>query len=144
MSNKTQLQTNNTNLASYTDRVSALIDVANSLPEAGGSGGGSVETCNVNITFTKVHAPVYPKFVQMIYTHLADGKIESVYKINTEVYTSFSLDNIICGSFIWMYLSDCAVVKTDNCEKFTPSDNVDVYVHITASNGETAYIMVES
>ena len=36
MSNKTILQTNNTNLASYTDRVTALISKANSLPEAGG------------------------------------------------------------------------------------------------------------
>lgn len=40
MSNKTILQTNNTNLASYTDRVTALINTANSLPEAGG---GSTE-----------------------------------------------------------------------------------------------------
>ena len=76
MSNKTILQTNNTNLASYTDRVNALITKANNLPEAGGSveditseittqdtlltelenilankaaGEGSVETCTVNI-----------------------------------------------------------------------------------------------
>lgn len=45
MSNKTRLQTNNTNLQ-------ALIDKANSLPDAdsgGGSGGGSVETCTVRI-----------------------------------------------------------------------------------------------
>ena len=35
MSNKTQLQTNNINLASYTDRVNALVEVANGLPEAG-------------------------------------------------------------------------------------------------------------
>lgn len=52
MSNKTTLQTNNTNLASYTDRVAAMINVANALPEAGsgentGGGGsdGNVETC---------------------------------------------------------------------------------------------------
>jgi hypothetical protein len=40
MSNKIRLQTNNTNLQ-------ALIDKANTLPDAGGSGGGSVETCTV-------------------------------------------------------------------------------------------------
>ena len=39
MSNKLRLQTNNTNLQ-------ALIDKANALPDAGGSG-GSVETCTV-------------------------------------------------------------------------------------------------
>lgn len=40
MSNKTRLQTNNTNLQ-------ALIDKANALPDAEGSGGGSIETCEV-------------------------------------------------------------------------------------------------
>lgn len=45
MSNKTQLQTNNTNLASYTDRVTALITKASSLPDAGsGSGSEDLET----------------------------------------------------------------------------------------------------
>ena len=44
MSNKTRLQTNNTNLQ-------ALIDKANALPEAG-SGGGGVETCTVTLTVT--------------------------------------------------------------------------------------------
>jgi hypothetical protein len=43
MSNKTRLQTNNTNLQ-------ALIDKANSLPDAGGSGGGgSIETCTLTL-----------------------------------------------------------------------------------------------
>ena len=43
MSNKTRLQTNNTNLQ-------ALINKANSLPDAGSGGsGGSVETCTVTI-----------------------------------------------------------------------------------------------
>ena len=58
MSNKTQLQTNNTNLASYTDRVTALIDVANGLPEAGGSS-GSVETCNVEVILNIAGCSVY-------------------------------------------------------------------------------------
>ena len=49
MSNKTTLQTNNTNLASYSDRVAALINIANSLPEAG-SGGASIETCTVTFS----------------------------------------------------------------------------------------------
>ena len=44
MSNKTQLQTNNTALASLTDRVLAAKDTAAALPDAGG---GSVETCTV-------------------------------------------------------------------------------------------------
>lgn len=53
MSNKTRLQTNNTNLQT-------LINKANSLPEAGGSGGGgSVEMCTVTIV---VNAPNFNDF----------------------------------------------------------------------------------
>lgn len=50
MSNKTQLQTNNTALDALITRVNAAKDTAASLPEASGGGGGSVETCNVDIT----------------------------------------------------------------------------------------------
>lgn len=42
MSNKIQLQTNNTSLDGYITRINAAKDVAANLPEAGGSG-GSVE-----------------------------------------------------------------------------------------------------
>jgi hypothetical protein len=50
MSNKTQLQTNNTALDGYIARINAAKEVAASLPEAGGSGGGgSIETCTVTI-----------------------------------------------------------------------------------------------
>ena len=48
MSNKTQLQTNNTALDALITRVNAAKDTAASLPDAG-SGGGNVETCEVNL-----------------------------------------------------------------------------------------------
>ena len=48
MSNKTRLQTNNTNLQ-------ALIDKANALPDAGSGGGASVETCTVTISGNYSH-----------------------------------------------------------------------------------------
>lgn len=47
MSNKTQLQTNNTALDALITRVNAAKDVAASLPDAGGGSGGNVETCTV-------------------------------------------------------------------------------------------------
>lgn len=47
MSNKTQLQTNNTALDALITRVNAAKDTAASLPEAGGSGGA--ETCTVTM-----------------------------------------------------------------------------------------------
>ena len=58
MSNKSRLQTNNTNLQ-------ALIDKANALPDAGGSGGGSVETCTITVMLDSP-APTFP---QIIYTN---------------------------------------------------------------------------
>lgn len=51
MSNKTQLQTNNTALDGYITRINAAKEVAVGLPEAGGSGGGSVETYSGKISF---------------------------------------------------------------------------------------------
>lgn len=51
MSNKTQLQTNNSALDALIVRVNAAKDTAASLPEASGSSGSgeSVETCNVQL-----------------------------------------------------------------------------------------------
>lgn len=51
MSNKTQLQTNNTALDGYIARINTAKEVAAGLPDAGGGsgGGGSVETCTLTI-----------------------------------------------------------------------------------------------
>lgn len=49
MSNKITLQTNNTNLASYTDRVTALISVANNLPAAGSGDGSQIYTGTISL-----------------------------------------------------------------------------------------------
>ena len=55
MSNKFQLQTNNTNLDALITRVNAAKDTAASLPEAGGGSGGAIETCTLEIL---ANAPV--------------------------------------------------------------------------------------
>jgi hypothetical protein len=49
MSNKTQLEANNVALDGYIARINAAKEIAAGLPEAGGSGGGSVETCTGTI-----------------------------------------------------------------------------------------------
>lgn len=55
MSNKTQLQTNNTNLDALITRVNAAKDTAASLPDAGnGSGSGNIETCTVTLTVPNI------------------------------------------------------------------------------------------
>lgn len=48
MSNKTQLQANNTILDNYISRINAAKDVAAGLPEAG-AGGGTIESCTITI-----------------------------------------------------------------------------------------------
>lgn len=77
MSNKTRLQTNNTNLQ-------ALIDKANALPDAGGSGGGAtVEICNGEII---VDAPNMTDF--------------TVYAVNENLQVSIiTLDAMTGGTF---------------------------------------------
>ena len=87
MSNKTRLQTNNTNLQ-------ALIDKANALPEAGsGTGGGSVETCTVTID-----NEIYYCSWGLFYSCLIDGKVELV-ATNLE-FESKILENVIKNSYI--------------------------------------------
>lgn len=94
MSNKTQLQTNNTNLASYTDRVNALIDMANSLPEAGGSGGGAVETCTVTFLETEGQE------IRVYYmTYENDSIQEKVYNESSTDRNYFSI-NVLKNSFL--------------------------------------------
>lgn len=53
MSNKTQLQTNNTNLQSLIDRVNAAKNTAASLPEAG-DGGGAIPIITLPVGATEI------------------------------------------------------------------------------------------
>lgn len=91
MSNKTRLQTNNTNLQ-------ALIDKANALPEAG-SGGGSVETCTVTVTFTGGN----PDNIWISGVQFADDNIQPftfIHYVNDdeEFVSPFSIFNIVKDS----------------------------------------------
>jgi hypothetical protein len=100
MSNKTQLQTNNTNLDALISRVNAAKDTAASLPEAGsgGSGGGSIETCTItfdNISWgcpiVIVSAMVVENGIYQTYTNFSDT--------GNQLYT-ITIPNVVCGSEI--------------------------------------------
>lgn len=55
MSNKTQLQTNNTALDGYIARINVAKEIAASLPEAGGSGGGTISVTVYNNSVSPVY-----------------------------------------------------------------------------------------
>ena len=98
MSNKSRLQTNNTNLQ-------ALINKANALPEAGGGGsGGSVNTCTVTVLYPEPIVPVTP---YVFYTN-SNMEVVSEYFTNTLTLTvakgtillglgGSSMDNVVSG-----------------------------------------------
>ena len=68
MSYNEELQSNNIDLQ-------GILDTVNALPDAGGSGGGSVETCNVAFRMAGVTASVGDVY----YTGLSDGVPEVQY-----------------------------------------------------------------
>ena len=96
MSNKTRLQTNNTNLQ-------ALITKANTLPDAGGgSSGGSVETCTVKILNNITS--LGHKIGGLGYSYLDDaGNISATYSGNNNTQTEIILENVICGSLLYLF-----------------------------------------
>ena len=103
MSNKSRLQTNNTNLQ-------ALIDKANALPDAGGSGGASVETCTVTITTDRA---------VLLYgvTRYVDG-ILMCESDRGYGETEFTFDNVVKGSCLTVVFLglDASSLTVTNCE----------------------------
>ena len=86
MSNKTRLQTNNTNLQ-------ALIDKANALPDAGSSGGGSVETCTVNILSTTEST-----IIGTVVNNNGELETSIVTATGFNYFHSGTMEDILCGS----------------------------------------------
>ena len=92
MSNKTRLQTNNTNLQT-------LIDKANALPDAGSGSGGSVETCTVIFTcFDSIEGYAYTAYENNEIT--AKGELNHSVGTNP---TSMTFSNVVCGSAIYVF-----------------------------------------
>lgn len=107
MSNKTQLQTNNTALDALITRVNAAKDTAASLPEAGG-GGGSVETCTVTIT-TLMGGSIAEVFI----TQCVNGIISTLSK-NTIGEKTTTIENVVCNSVISFYTSISAIIPNSS------------------------------
>lgn len=100
MSNKTQLQTNNSSLDALIARVNAAKETAASLPDAGSGSGGSVETCTV--TFTIKRFGGISGVFDIVYTTYENGTVSSRCDriTSNKIYTEFSLSNVVCSSSI--------------------------------------------
>lgn len=104
MSNKTQLQNNNTALDGYIARINAAKDTAASLPDAGGGESGSnIQTCTVSITDNNAN-----RFdaTEIIYSVLNEsGQIETKQAI---IWTTSActFNNVVSGSCIVCTLVD--------------------------------------
>lgn len=83
-------------VAEYTSLNTELEAVINSLPEAGGSGGGSFDTCTVKITCSTSN--IYGYF----YTKVVDGNYSMGYLANDTFQSALdvTLTDVLCGGFI--------------------------------------------
>jgi hypothetical protein len=129
MSNKLRLQTNNTNLQE-------LINKANALPDAGGgSGGGSVETCNLTVRCGAL--------ATIIYNTVDDsGKITSSY-MNAPVANGIVG---VCGTAVTIIYNNMATGNflhmLSNAELVTQT-TYSITFKLTAGANETAAITMD-
>lgn len=129
MSNKTTLQNNNALISQNNTDLQTLINAANALPDAGGSGGGSVETCTVTVDNMDCQN------MQMVATLVIDG-IETIYTTegdhNAHNYPPITLNNVKCGSAIVVEIPGSIVAL---CDVFIEADYDDAVVKMyTSSN----------
>lgn len=98
MSNKQQLQTNNTNLDALITRVNAAKDAAASLPDA--CDGREIETCTVTFNNTSLSdGDCYVRY-------LAYVAVENGIEYNRDIYltdlvSDYTIQNVKCGSLIF-------------------------------------------
>ena len=134
MSNKTRLQTNNTNLQS-------LIDKANALPEAGSGGGSaSVDTCRVTIISNGVGGALFNSFYYTCYSNSELTSQMSYYRTDNTT----ARDEVVKGSIIAFTGATNLIsitcnggsvlyCKADHCAVFINQDAPDEII-ITLSN----------
>jgi hypothetical protein len=105
MSNKTQLQTNNTALDALITRVNAAKEVAASLPEAGS--GGDVETCTVTLNYQRLSLGA------VVYT-TPDGA-GYMNSFNNSTTGSLTIENIVKNS-AFVVFAICALPYINTTE----------------------------
>jgi hypothetical protein len=111
----------------YTSLNAELEAVINSLPEAGGGGGGSVETCTVEITADDGYVNRY------IATVFQNGEYDCAYSAASALLpTPISIPNVVCGTFVFVESTyGLSGFTCTNCEFFRYGSNSG-YFKITA------------
>lgn len=108
MSNKTQLQTNNTKIDELTSLAATMKDKAAALPDAGS--GGSVETCTVEIVCQD------GAYLTDVATNIVlDGVITPYFfaffeSVNNEKITSLTIENVLCGSSLLVGIGGISII----------------------------------
>lgn len=121
------LQTNNSSLEE-------IITQLNNMPDAGSSGGGSVETCTVNLSTSDGYISEY------IYDHIVDGKINSTRVVTTDSSTvSVTLNDVVCGTFLFVRWTSNSI-SVQQQYGLENIGNGFSYLHVTANAGETAIL----
>ena len=95
----TTLQTNNSSLEE-------IITQLNAMPDAGsGSGGTSVETCTISITFHSASIGQY------VFTTYENGAFSGAYRMSTTTsLTSITIPNVVVGSMFYVSYSGLIVL----------------------------------
>jgi hypothetical protein len=107
MSNKIQLQINNTSLDSYIARINAAKDIVAGLPGAGG--GASIETCTITFNYI-TNARMGINFIH--YTKAGINGPELV-SLQIEKYENYAttLEDVICNTMILVYIEEAFPVN---------------------------------
>ena len=131
MSNKTQLSNNNTRLAS-------LIQTLQGKATGGGSGGASVETCTVTVTFTSAY------WLAFSYTAFEDGDITHVVRSASHSGSNETIvmENVVCGAPIVVQtnLSIMGTTLPNGVEN--PFNTRGVYYFVATVSGANATINI--
>lgn len=131
MSNKIQLQTNNTTLDTLITRVNAAKDIAASLPEAG-SAGGSIEICTVSINDYNMTTGA-----DIIYTGFDDnGNTQTIVTTNFSPSITLTIASGSCFYYNRTYLGeDIHGASCQNCGiQYIDSDYVVFSINTGASS----------
>lgn len=116
-----------------TDLISQIRSVVDSLPEAG-SGGGSIETCTVELSTSE------GSFTSVLYSKFENGEVEGCFDYySTNAPTNLSITNVICGSALCInQRSNVSPENVENMERLGYS-GVNNW-KITAKSGEIAKV----